>query len=110
MSQGIQQQTGPFMHMHGAARKFKKGRIVYTIGIAGAYNANGLIGSEYNGIFVLDETNRAVVLDRHLPINSGYNGPSQEQWAEFGRIAKMPLAEFRNFCSNNARFRGEFGQ
>lgn len=110
MAQGIANRIGNYMHADGAARRYKIGSNVYVIGIAGAYNAYGLIGSEHNGIFILDDTNKEVILDRHMPISSGYNGPSKEQWAEFGRIANLEFAAFKNFCKNHPRFRGDFGQ
>jgi len=95
MSQGIACRIGNYMHAEGAARRYRKGRYTYVIGIAGAYNAFGLIGSEHNGIFVLNDTNKTVVLDRHCPIASGYCGPSQSQWDEFARISKMKRERIR---------------
>jgi len=106
MAQGIQSQTGQYMHAHGAARRYKIGGTTYIIGIAGAYNAYGLIGSEYNGIFILDDDNKRVVLDRHCEEQSGYFGPSKAQWAEMKRIAELPATAFKNFCRNNPRYRG----
>ncbi len=64
MSAGIANQIGPFMHADGALRRRTVGGIDYIIGIAGAYNAFGLIGSEHNGIFVLDDTNGNFIGDR----------------------------------------------
>lgn len=106
MSNGIEARTGQYLHASGAARRYKIGGTTYVIGIAGAYDAFGLIGSEYNGIFILDDDAKRVVLDRHMPIASGYHGPSPEQWAEFGRIAKLSAKAFREFCENHPRFRG----
>ena len=106
MAQGIAQRTGQYLHAEGAARRYKIGGTTYVIGIAGAYDAFGLIGPEHNGLFVLDDDAKRVVLDRHMPIASGYHGPSAEQWAEFKRVAKMPAAQFKAFCRNHPRFRG----
>ena len=107
MASGIEARTGQYLHAHGAARRYKIGGTVYVIGIAGAYDAMGLIGPEHNGIFVLDDDAKRVVLDRHCEIASGYHGPSDEQWAEFKRIAELPEAAFKNFCRNHPRYRGE---
>lgn len=107
MATGIANRIGNYLHADGAARRFKIGDCVYIIGIAGAYDAFGLIGPEHNGIFVLNDTEKRVVLDRHCPEASGYCGPSAAQWAEFKRVAELPAAAFRNFCRNNPRFRGQ---
>lgn len=107
MAQGIESRTGQYLHAHGAARRYKIGGTTYVIGIAGAYDAYGLIGPEHNGIFILDDDAKRVVLDRHCEELSGYFGPSQAQWEEMKRIAELPLPAFRNFCRNNPRFRGE---
>lgn len=106
MATGIQNRVGQYLHADGAARRYKIGKDIYIIGIAGACDAFGLIGPEYNGIFILNDTRKAVVLDRHCEQQSGYFGPSKEQWAEFKRIAELPAAAFRQFCTNNPRFRG----
>lgn len=106
MATGIEARTGQYLHAQGAARRYKIGGTTYVIGIAGAYDAFGLIGPEYNGIFILDDDAKRVVLDRHMPIASGYHGPSPEQWAEFKRIAELPVTAFHNFCRNNPRYRG----
>ena len=106
MATGIANRIGNYLHADGAARRYKIGGDIYVIGIAGAYDAFGLIGPEHNGIFILNDTRKAVVLDRHCPQSSGYFGPSKEQWAELKRIAELPAAAFRNFCENNPRFRG----
>lgn len=106
MARGIETRTGQYLHMHGAARRYKIGGTTYVIGIAGAYDAFGLIGPEHNGIFILDDDAKRVVLDRHMPIASGYHGPSAEQWAEFERIAKLPAKAFKQFCENHPRYRG----
>ena len=107
MADGIKNRIGQYLHADGAARRYKIGGKTYVIGIAGALDAFGLIGPEHNGIFILDDDEKRVVLDRHCEIASGYFGPSKEQWAEFKRIAELPLTAFRNFCRNNPRYRGD---
>ena len=55
----------------------------YTCGLAGAYDAFGLIGPEFNGLFVLDEVARAVVARELVTAPSGWyggsGGPSRAQ-------------------------------
>jgi hypothetical protein len=106
MAKGIEARTGQYLHMNGAARKYRIAGTNYIIGIAGAYDAFGLIGPEHNGIFILDDDEKRVILDRHCPQSSGYFGPSPAQWAEFKRIAELPAKAFDNFCRNHPRFRG----
>ena len=60
------------MNPKGTKRKFRL--LLY-----GAYNACGLIGSEYNGVAVLDEYARNVVADNIAQESSGYFGPSVKQ-------------------------------
>lgn len=64
---GIANRIGNYHYADGALRRRTVGGIDYLVGIAGAYNAFGLIGSEHNGIFVLDDTNKNVILDQDTP-------------------------------------------
>jgi hypothetical protein len=105
MSAGISKQTGPYMHAEGAVRRRTVNGVDYLIGIAGAYNAFGLIGSEHNGIFVLDDTNKRVVLDRDTEISSGYHGPSQAQWDRLKEFMTCAPKAFNNLISNHERSR-----
>ena len=107
MSNGISNRIGQYLHADGAARRYQIDGTNYIIGIAGAYDTFGLIGPEHNGIFILDDDDKRVVLDRHCEIGSGYHGPSEDQWAEFKRIAELPAAAFKNFCRNHPRYRGD---
>lgn len=106
MSNGIKNQMGPYHYADGALQRRTVRGTDYIIGIAGAYNAFGLIGSEYNGLFVLDDTNKQVVLDRHAPTSSGYNGPSISQWAELEAVVKvMDDDDFLKFITTHPRSR-----
>lgn len=105
MSNGIANQIGPFMHADGAVRPKKVGNNLYHVGIAGAYNAFGLIGPEHNGIFILDETHQRVVLDRDTEESSGYFGPSTRQWARLKEVMSMTDAEFLNLIFTHPRSR-----
>lgn len=84
--------------------KFKKHS--FRVIVYGAYNAYGLIGTENNGIAVLDENSMQVVLDGHCPQDTGAFGPSEEQTAEWKRICKMGADEFVEFCNSHPSSRG----
>ena len=106
MSDGIQARTGQYLHAHGAVRRRKVGRTIYLVGIAGAYDAGGLIGPEHNGLFVLDDTHKRVILDRHAENPAGgYHGPNKAQWAELKRVMTMPVQDFKIFMATNPRAR-----
>lgn len=105
MSAGIANQIGPFMYADGALRRRTVDGTDYIIGIAGAYNAFGLIGAEHNGIFVLDDTNALVVLDQHKREHTGYFGPSYDQWGELGLIYDLPDDAFISFIKTHPRSR-----
>ncbi len=84
----------------------KDGGIIFRILLYAAYNAMGLIGSEYNGIAVCsDAPERSVLLDNHCQQQSGYFGPSQAQLAEFDRICAMSNEEFKEFVQTHYRRR-----
>lgn len=82
------------------------GGVTFKVGIATAYNAYGLIGSEHNGIFVLDDTNLNVVIDRHIPQQSGYFGPSTKQIDAFKALLALDDRQFLGFLEAHPRFRG----
>lgn len=70
-----------------------------------AYNAFGLIGSECNGIAILNENEKSVITDEIAKQSSGYFGPSKEQEAEFARIMACSEAEFKAAClSGRSRY------
>lgn len=71
----------------------------------GAYNAGGLIGTENNGIAVLDEDRMRVVLDLHCPQETGAFGPSDDQMVEWRRVCNMEASEFLEFCNSHPRLR-----
>ena len=106
MSQGIKNQIGPFMHADGAVRRRTIGRTTYVVGIAGAYNAFGLIAPEHNGLFVLDETHKRVLTDRICEAPSGYFGPTRAQWSALEDAMKAPACAFLNLVEQSARYRG----
>lgn len=102
----LSNRIGNYHYADGAlARRTVQGT-EYIIGIASAYNAYGLIGPEHNGIFILDDTNKQVVLDQDTPQQSGYYGPNIAQWAKLEAIAKiMSEADFLKFITTHPRSR-----
>ena len=70
-----------------------------------AYNAYGRIGPEKNGIAILNENERNVVLDEHLKQSTGYFGASKQIIAEAQKIANLPWNQFQAFVNNNNRSR-----
>ena len=103
----LRNRVGPYLYADGmkAEKVFDFDR-TFSVVVYGAFDANGLIGPEVNGILVLDEDNRSVVLDGHRRETSGYHGPSRAQVAEFERIKAMDWAEFSRFCHDHPRYRG----
>jgi hypothetical protein len=77
----------------------------FIVAIYGAYNAHGLIGSECNGIVILDDDEKNVVLDEHAKADTGYYGASAQQRAEFEKIVAMSPDAFEIFVQSNPRSR-----
>lgn len=81
------------------------GDVTFKIGISTALNAFGLIGTEYNGIFIVDDTNKAVVLDNHVMGTSGGFGPYPKQIAEFDRLLALSDVDFLAFIKGHPNLR-----
>lgn len=96
---------GPYIGV-SRDRIVKKGKTRFRILLYGAYNAFGLIGSEHNGICVLNEDEKNVVTDGVLPVSSGYFGPTKIQLDLFDKLVKAPSREFREIvnASDNLRY------
>lgn len=77
----------------------------FRIGTYQAFNAMGLIGSEQNGVVILQDDKRRVVLDRHYEINTGYFGASKQQLNEATRISQLNWEDFQDFVNNHPRHR-----
>jgi len=73
----------------------------FRVVLYGAYNAMGLIGTEHNGIAVLDEDRMQVVLDGHYPEESGAFGATEAQACEWRRICRLSSEEFVEFCNSH---------
>lgn len=104
---GIKNRIGQYHYADGALARRTVDGTDYVIVIAGAYNASGLIGSEHNGIAILDDTAKRVVLDRHAPEPSGYSGPSATQRIVFERLQEIDDAAFKRFIAEHPRARRE---
>ena len=106
MSQGIANRIGNYLYADGAMRKRVINGTTYIVGIAGAYDAFGLIGSEHNGIFILDDTNKRVLTDRICEQSSGYYGPNQSQWDCLRDYMNAPAKQFLAMVQDSPRYRG----
>jgi hypothetical protein len=99
--------VGPYMGVtRDQVREFKNGQR-FRVLVFGAYNAMGLIGSEFNGLAVLDETRMAVLADRLGCEPSGYFGPSKAQLALFDQAMTCPWSEFQALINDSGRNRYE---
>ena len=79
---------GPYHYMSPAHRaqvtfQTPEGPRTFIVLISTAYNAYGLIGSEHNGIVVLDCDRMQVASDQIARELSGWGGPSAFQLATF---------------------------
>lgn len=83
----------------------KKSTRVFRVVAYQAYNANGLIGSEFNGVAVLNENERNVVCDCIGQCASGYFGVSAGQLQIAKDLCELPWPEFRDFLNNHPRHR-----
>lgn len=104
MSIGFKQ-VGPFMGVQfDKVKKFRNGRSFRIVAYQ-AYNAFGLIGSECNGVAILDEDKKSVVCDEIDKEGSGYYGLSEHQLKTAATIASMDWKQFRVFVNSNPRLR-----
>lgn len=77
----------------------------YRLVVYGAFNAFGLIGSEKNGIAVLDNEDRCVVADELFIADSGYFGPSKAQAEGLRRLLTCSPTDFCNIINSSGRNR-----
>jgi hypothetical protein len=100
--------VGPYTLIRDDQQKvIGRGRTKRTFRVVlyGMYNANGLFGSECNGIAILDEDKRQVLLDEHFKEGSGYCENTPRQYAEFDRILTLSTAEFKALVNHHRRAR-----
>lgn len=96
--------VGPFMGVTQDETITLDGR-KFRIVLYAAYNALGLIGPEKNGIAVLNEDAKDVVLDEEACIGSGYYGPSKAQKVRFNEIVAMGWPTFRSWVNSHPKRR-----
>ena len=97
--------VGPYMGVtRDNVRTFDNGRS-FRVLVFGAYNAMGLIGSEFNGLAVLDEDEKAVLADRIGCESSGYFGPSKDQLQLFDHAMACPWDQFQTLINESGRNR-----
>ena len=95
---------GPFC---GVVLKFSRtiGKTEYLVLIYRSYNAMGLIGSEFNGIAVLNDTEKTVVTDNIERCINGYEVPTKKQIDVFKKMRNCTPEEFRDIVNNSPRLR-----
>jgi len=72
----------------------------------GAYDAFGLIGSECNGVAILDEDNKQVLVDELGKADSGYHGPTRMQEAMFTGLRNASWEHIKDVINDSPRDRG----
>ena len=92
--------SSPF-YMPFHYRSFSVSGLRFHLGCARGYNAMGLIGTEYNGVFMLCETHKQVVFDRHCAMPGcwydDFGDYKQRAEKEIDRISSLPTREFKEF-------------
>jgi len=86
-------------------QKFTNGRI-FTVVIYAAYKIPESYIYGNNGIAIIDEDKKCIVLDCHSAIPDGRIGPTIDQVDEYIRITNMKWEEFEDFVKNHERYRG----
>jgi len=79
----------------------------YRLLLYRSYDAGGLIGSEFNGIAVLDDDAKQIVTDNIEKIESGYSVPTRGQIAMLEHMLRCTPEQFKEICNNSSRSRGE---
>lgn len=78
----------------------------FTVFIYGAYNAFGLIGSECNGIGVVNQTAMCVVTDNVHRASSGWFGATLQQTTAFHQVRVLGDVDFLAWIEATEDFRG----
>jgi hypothetical protein len=77
--------------------------------LSGAYNALGLIGPEMNGIAILNDSRKGVVLDMEAQASSGwypgFGGPTKKQQKRFEELATMENHAIIAWIRSHPRYR-----
>jgi hypothetical protein len=104
MTINLSKRVGPYV---GVSRDEHRPDKRFRLVLYGAYDALGLIGSECNGILVLDEREMRVTCDEIACIGTGWMGPSPKQQSELDRLLAMSDSEFAEFINGHPRRRYE---
>ena len=93
---------GPY-YMHNTPGEFTRtaGGETFRVFISAAYNALGLIGSEHNGVVVLNDTRMAVVADNLERGTSGYHGALPGQIRLFEKMRAWDDDEFLSYLAGH---------
>lgn len=97
--------VGPYTWVSRDVTRTDKGRGSFRFLVYGALNAHGLIGSEFNGIAILDEDKKAVLCDHIQKTDTGYFGPTARQLETLVELVSMPWPEFVEFVNQHPRTR-----
>lgn len=94
----LSKKVGPFAGVSAdATRTFPNGESFRFL-VYGAYNAGGLIGPESNGVAILKEDPKSVLVDQLDCATTGYHGPSAAQNQLFERL-QAPDFTFNDLCA-----------
>ena len=77
------------------------------VAIYSAYDALGLIGSEYNGVVVLNATDMKVVMDGEGRCESGWFGSTSKQRHIFDQLVTMIKPQFLRYLRSCDGYRGD---
>jgi hypothetical protein len=96
---------GPYYNVVAAVKLVFDPQHAYIVGIAGGYNAHGLIGTECNGIFILDYVQKKVVLDQLACQRGCFLAIDKAQATTYSKLRSMKWGEFRDFVNAQPRLR-----
>jgi hypothetical protein len=99
-----EKQVGPYMGV-SFDKTVNHGSSTFRIITYQAFNAQGLIGSEYNGIAILDEDKMEIIVDNIACGPSGYFGVTAAQNAEAERISNMSFSDLSDLVNSSSRAR-----
>lgn len=96
MSLDTSKRHGQFVgvsHKH----EFQHGDQQFTLLIYGALDVFGLIGSEYNGLVLINETTKKVMQREMFRESTGYFGPSANQRRRFRQMQDWSPEQWTEF-------------
>lgn len=93
----------------GVRMQFKRtvDGVTYIVLLYAAYNAFGLIGSEKNGIAILNDTAKYVVTDEICRIGFSWGGADAAQVAEMCTLEVLTDDDFLSYIRKSSNFRGD---